>query len=234
MPIIRTVFTAALTGLAVVTAGTALAQHEHHGQQPSGTATPDHMAHRFDDAEGYAKRFDDPARDAWQMPDKVIEALGLTRGMVVADIGAGTGYFAVRLAKTSAAPTVYGADIEQAMVDYMKGRAERERLPNLVPVLAGAESPRLPKPADLVLVVDTYHHIGDRVTYFRTLRASMTPKARLAIVDFRKDSPEGPPAHFRFEPAQITGELEQAGFTLVATHDFLPRQHFLVYAKKAD
>jgi cyclopropane fatty-acyl-phospholipid synthase-like methyltransferase len=219
-----------LTGLAVLVLGAApvCAQHPHPGQHQPG-ATPDHMAHRFDDAEAYAKRFDDPARDAWQMPEKVIAALGLTPGMSVADIGAGTGYFAVRLAKAPAAPTVYGADIEPAMVDYMKARAQRERLPNLVPVLAGAASPNLPRPVDLVIVVDTYHHIADRVAYFRGLRASMTAKGRLAIIDFRKTSPEGPPVQFRFEPGQITNELAEAGFTLKATHDFLPRQHFLVY-----
>jgi cyclopropane fatty-acyl-phospholipid synthase-like methyltransferase len=219
---IRTCVLTLAAGFAVAT--TAAAQHEQHAPQ-----APDHMAHRFDDAEAYAKRFDDPARDAWQMPDRVIAALALTPGMSIADIGAGTGYFAVRLAKTAAAPTVYGADIEPNMVDHMKARAMRERLSNLVPVLAASDSPNLPTPVDLVLIVDTYHHIGSRAAYFRRLRESMTPQARLVIIDFRKESPEGPPVEFRFEPEQITSELREAGFTLAASHDFLPRQHFLVY-----
>ena len=115
------------------------------------------------------------------------------------------------------------------MVEYLKARAAREHVSNLVAVLAGPESPNLPKAVDLVLVVDTYHHIANRVAYFRRLRASITSGARLAIIDFRKDSPEGPPVEFRFTPEQITGELRQAGYALEAQHDFLPRQHFLVY-----
>ena len=213
----------------VALVGTAQAQHEHQPPATQGGTTPDHMAHRFDDAEAYAKRFDDPARDAWQMPDRVIETLAVAPGSSVADIGAGTGYFSVRLAKAAAGPTVFAADIEPSMVEYLKARAAREHVPNLVAVLAGPESPNLPKAVDLVLVVDTYHHIASRVAYFRRLRASMTSGARLAIIDFRKDSPEGPPVEFRFTPEQITGELRQAGYALEAQHDFLPRQHFLIY-----
>lgn len=202
-----------------------------HGPEHSPEHSPDHLAHDFDDVEAHAKRFDDPARDAWQKPDEVIAALRLVKGMQIADIGAGTGYFAIRLARTPEAPTVHAVDVAPAMVAHLKSRAEREGLKNVVPVLAAADSPNLSTPVDLVLVVDTYHHIGDRVAYFRRLQASMTPGARLAIIDFRKDSPEGPPVEFRFEPEQITQELGQAGFVLDARHDFLPRQHFLVYRR---
>jgi SAM-dependent methyltransferase len=82
---------------------------------------------------------------------------------------------------------------------------------------------------DLVLVVNTYHHIPDRVAYFAALKNVMTPQARLAIVDFKKGAPEGPPEEFRFTPQQIRDELTKAGFASVAEHDFLPRQVFLVF-----
>ncbi len=200
----------------------------HHGGQPSDQATPDHMERRFD-AEEFAKVFDDPARDAWQLPDRVISTLALKPGQRVADIGAGTGYFSVRLAKSPAAPLVYGVDVEPSMVDYLRARAEREKLGNIVPVLAAPDSPKLPQPVDVVLVVDTYHHIPNRPAYFRNLRASMTPGARLVIIDFKKDSPDGPPVEFRFTEDQITSELAKAGFRLASRHDFLPRQQFLVY-----
>ena len=84
--------------------------HQH------GDQTPDHFAHRFDNVEELVKRFDDPARDAWQMPSRVIDALQLAPGEVVADIGAGTGYFTVRLARAAARPKVYAVDVEPSMV----------------------------------------------------------------------------------------------------------------------
>ena len=197
--------------------------------QPPAGHVPDHMEHRFDDPERYAKEFDDPGRDTWQMPDRIIETLGFQAGHSVADIGAGTGYFSMRLAKVPAAPTVYAVDIEPSMVQYLKARAAKADLKNVIAVQASAGSPNLPAPVDTVLVVDTYHHIADRVEYFRKLRASFKPAGRLAIIDFRKDAPAGPPPEFRFTEAQITSELMQAGYRLAESHTFLPRQLFLVY-----
>ena len=186
------------------------------------------MDHKFDDPARYAKSFDDPARDAWQMPSRVIDALALKPGMKVADIGAGTGYFAMRLAQ-SPGVSVLAVDIEPKMIDYLKQRAAKEKVTNVTPVLAAAASPNLPEPVDVVLVVDTYHHLPNRPQYFRDLKRSLKPGGRVAIVDFRKDAPEGPPAHFRFTPQQIEDEMKQAGYQLDASHDFLPRQHFLVF-----
>ena len=188
----------------------------------------DHMEHHFDPKES-AKSFDDPARDAWQMPDRVIAALELKKGQSIADIGAGTGYFSVRLAKSAAHPKVFAADIEPAMVAYLKDRAAKEKLDNVTPVLAGANSPNLPEPVDVVLVVDTYHHIGSRETYFRDLRKSLKPGGRVAIIDFKPDSPEGPPKEFRFPIERFRSEMEKAGFTLAAQQTFLPRQVFLIF-----
>ena len=96
-------------------------------------------------------------------------------------------------------------------------------------MLASANSPNLPEAVDVVLIVDTYHHIDDRVAYFSRLKTSLRPGGRLAIVDFKTDAPDGPPAERRIPPEKVTGELEQAGYALVARHDFLPRQYFLVF-----
>jgi cyclopropane fatty-acyl-phospholipid synthase-like methyltransferase len=197
-------------------------------QQPAAKPQ-DHMQHRFDDPAKFAKSFDDPQRDAWQMPDRVISALALKPNASAADIGAGTGYFSMRLAKAVPGGAVYAVDIEPNMVAHLKTRAATEKLTNVTPVLASAASPNLPKPVDLILVVDTYHHIGNRPDYFRALRASLTPGGRIAIIDFRKDAPDGPPAHFRFTPEQIKKEMADAGYAVDAAHDFLPRQHFLVF-----
>jgi ubiquinone/menaquinone biosynthesis C-methylase UbiE len=200
-----------------------------HAQKPPQPQTPDHMHHRFDDPEKYAKSFDDPARDTWQMPDRVIATLGVKAPMSVADIGAGTGYFSMRLAKVGPGITVYASDIEPAMIGHLQKRAAAEKMSNVTPVLANATSPNLPKPVDLIVIVDTYHHLPNREAYFRALRQSLTPSGRVAIIDFRKDAPDGPPVEFRFTAEQIEGEMKQAGFMLAAKHDFLPRQHFLVF-----
>src|SRR6476469_6893578 len=106
------------------------------GQQHHPPSAPDHMEHRFDDPERYAKSFDDPARDGWQLPARVIEALALSPTASVADIGAGTGYFSVRIAKAIPRGTVYASDVEPSMVDYIRKRAAGDRLKNIVPVLA--------------------------------------------------------------------------------------------------
>ena len=191
-------------------------------------AHPDHMEHHFDPKES-AKSFDDPARDAWQMPDRVIAALNLKPGQIVADIGAGTGYFSVRLARAEAAPKVYAVDIEPSMVSYLRERASKEGLKNVIAVQATADQPNLPEPVDLVLIVDTYHHIGDRERYFRKLAKSIKPGGRVAIIDFKPDSPEGPPREFRFPPEKFKSEMSNAGYRLLAQHDFLPRQQFLIF-----
>ncbi|MEZ5289545.1 MAG: methyltransferase domain-containing protein [Vicinamibacterales bacterium] len=229
--VMATAAAAALSGVAMVAQTHDQTHEQMHGQTPG--APMGHMEHKFDDPERYAKSFDDPARDAWQMPDTVIAALGLKPGQTVADIGAGTGYFSVRLARSAARPTVFAVDLEPKMVEHLTTRAAAEGLTNMRAVQASANSPNLPAPADVVLVVDTYHHIPDRPAYFSALKARLAPGGRVAIVDFRKDAGgEGPPAEFRFTPDQISGEMAQAGFVLDAQHDILPRQLFLVYRVK--
>ena len=214
----------AVAGISFVCLGVAVAAQQHQPQHK-----PDHMEHRFDDPERYAKSFDDPARDAWQMPSRVIEALALAPNATVADIGAGTGYFSVRLAKALPRGIVQAVDVEPSMLEHIRKRAAGERLANVTTVQASGTSPNLPKPVDLVIVVDTYHHLPNRPVYFRDLKKSLTPSGRVAIIDFRKDSPEGPPPEFRFDAEQIIGEMKQAGYRLDNRHDFLPRQHFLIF-----
>ena len=189
----------------------------------------DHMQHRFDNPEQWAKSFDDPARDAWQIPDKVIAALKLKPGQVVADLGAGTGYFTVRLARSAAAPKVYGVDIEPSMVNYIRERLAKEGLKNVVAVQASEDNANLPEPVDLVLIVDTFHHIGNREAYFRRLGKSLKPGGRVAIIDFRPDSPDGPPKEFRFPPEKVKREMANAGYAMAEQLDFLPRQQFLIF-----
>ena len=199
----------------------ALAQH---GEQV--------MHYRFDDAAKWSKVFDDPARDAWQKPAEVIRALQLRPQDAVADIGSGTGYFAVRLARALPQGNVVGADVEPDMVRYLNERAGKERLANLRSILAAGDRPNLPAPVDLVLVVDTYHHIARRELYFTKLKESLRPGGRVAIIDFTPDSPIGPPVRHRIAPGKVAEEMALAGYRLAEQHDFLPNQYFLVFAAR--
>ena len=196
----------------------------------AGQSRGGHHEHAFKDADRWARVFDDPARDAWQKPDEVVRALAPAPDAAVADIGAGTGYFAVRLARAVPGGRVYGVDVEPDMVRYLAERARREGLANLAAVQAAPADARLPQPVDLVLVVNTYHHIGERPAYFDRLRRSLRPGGRVAIVDFLPDAPRGPPRHARIPAAVVKEEMGQAGYDLVTEHPFLPHQYFLVFS----
>jgi SAM-dependent methyltransferase len=191
--------------------------------------TGGHHDHRFSDAEKWARIFDDPEREAWQKPDEVIRTLRLPAEATVADIGAGTGYFAVRLARAVPKGRVFAVDAEPDMVRYLGERAKREGLANLVPVQAGPDDPKLPAPVDVVLLVNTYHHVPARVEYFRRLSASLKQGGRVAIIDYRPEAPMGPPPATRVPSTVVTEELLRAGYVLVASHSMLPYQYFLVF-----
>jgi len=203
------------------------------GQAGEHSGKPDHYDHAFRDAEAWSKTFDDPARDRWQQPERVIAALQIAPDADVADIGSGTGYFSVRLGKALPRGRVIGIDIQPDMVRFLNERAARERLPNVMSRLGTAEDPGIAaESVDLVLMVDTYHHIGARERYFEKVRAGLRPGGRLAIVDFKADSPNGPPLQHRIPPEKVTEELNAAGYSLVETHQFLPWQYFLVFQKR--
>jgi cyclopropane fatty-acyl-phospholipid synthase-like methyltransferase len=187
------------------------------------------MHRRFDNAESWAKVFDDPARDAWQQPDRVIAALELAPGMVVADIGAGTGYFAMRLARAIPDGQVIATDIEPDMVRYMTDRAAREHVANLRAVLTPPTDPQLSAGSvDRILVVDVWHHLGDRAGYARALAAGLRPGGRLAVVDFKLDATRGPPREHRLAPDEILADLRSAGLTASLSRTTLPDQYIVI------
>lgn len=204
----------ASTGLVI---GAALAQ------------SPGTHQHSFSNAEKWGHIFDDPARDKWQKPHEVIEALALAPNAAVADIGSGTGYFSVRLANMVPKGRVYGVDIEPDMVKYLADRAKREGLRNITSIAGAPDDPRLPQKVDLIIMVDVYHHVEDRTRYFKKLQASLKPGGRVAIIDFKMDSAEGPPKVARIAPDRVKAELGKAGYALVQEHLFLPNQYFLIF-----
>lgn len=196
---------------------------------PAMAQSPHTHQHSFGNAAKWAKVFDDPQRDAWQKPHEVIGALALKPDAVVADIGAGTSYFAARFAHMVPRGRVYAIDTEPDMVKHLAERAKREGLTNLTAVKGEPADARIPAPADLIIMVDVFHHVENRERYFAKLRESLKAGGRVAIIDFRMDSPEGPPRAARIAPEQVKAELARAGYTLVGEHGFLPRQYFLVF-----
>jgi len=197
--------------------------------EPSLAQTPATHEHSFGGAQHWAQVFDDPARDEWQKPHQVIQALHLAPNAVVADIGSGTGYFSIRLAHFVPKGRVFGVDIEPDMVKYLAERAKRDGLTNVTAVSGRPDDPRLPAKVDVVMMVDVFHHIADRGRYFRKLWDSLKRGGRVAIIDYKQDSPMGPPARERITPDGVKAELRAAGYALVKEHDFLPNQYFLIF-----
>ncbi len=186
--------------------------------------------HRFNDAEKWAAKFEDPERDAWQRPDYVLEMLALDPTAKVADIGSATGYFPVRFARAVPQGVVYGLDVEPAMVQYLNERAIREGLTNIESIEATADDPKIPEPVDLIFLCNTYHHIPNRIEYFRNRLADLLPGGRLAIVDFMMgDLPQGPPNRHKLSEVTVTNELREAGYRLIYIDDWLPYQYFLIF-----
>jgi FkbM family methyltransferase len=190
---------------------------------------PEEHQHDFSDPERWSQVFDDPKRDAWQKPQEVIEALKLKRAALVADIGAGTGYFTMRLARALPGGKVFAVDLEPDMVKHLAQRAKHEHLANVVAVQATTDDARLPEKVDLALMVDTYHHIDDRRRYFAKLKESLKPGGRVAIIDFTLDSDIGPAPRARVSPDRVKSELAAAGYHLADEHTFLENQYFLVF-----
>jgi ubiquinone/menaquinone biosynthesis C-methylase UbiE len=190
-----------------------------------------HMHKRFRDAESWSKQFDAPSRAAWQQPDKVIATLALAPDAVVADIGAGTGYFTIRLARAVHKGRVYAVDVEHTMLQYIERRAKHERLRNVHTVLATTRGLSLPGAVDVALIVDTYHHIADRTAYLQRLSSQLRPGGRVVVIDFRPESERGPPRNAKLAKPVVVEEFRQAGYVLSHDHEFLPDQYFLEFTK---
>jgi ubiquinone/menaquinone biosynthesis C-methylase UbiE len=176
--------------------------------------------------------FEDPARDEWQKPAQVVGALQLRPGMWVADLGAGTGYFLSYLSKAVGdGGCVLALEPEPNLVMHIRERAEQAGWRNVTPVLASFDDPRLPdRSVDLVFIVDTFHHLDDRLTYLRRLRRALKPGGRVAIVDwFKRPLPEGPPPEHKLARDQVVQEMAAAGYQLDEEPAILPYQYFLIF-----
>lgn len=175
-----------------------------------------------------------PEREREESTSTAVRALRLEAGQVVADIGAGSGYYTVRMAR-AVGPTgkVIATDIQPGMLDILQRRLEREKLSNVELVLGTADDPRLPDNSlDLALMVDVYHELSAPQAFVRKLRAALKPTGRLVLLEFRKEDPNIPirPEH-KMSIAEVKAELEPEGFKLATVLNDLPWQHILVLTK---
>lgn len=186
--------------------------------------------HSFSDAKRWAKMFENPERDEWQQPDFVIQSMNIEPNDIIVDIGSATGYFPVRFAKVVHRGNVIGVDVEKDMVDYLNHRAQEEGLFNLKSILGEFHDPKIPLPVDIVFICNTYHHIEDRVAYFKNIKRKFKPDGKLIIVDFRKgDLPVGPPDKHKLSPEDVIKELGKAGYLLTDHQKDLPYQYMLTF-----
>ena len=172
----------------------------------------------------YAHVLKDPKRDEWQKPHEVIAALSLRADEVIADIGAGNGYFSERFAKHAA--KVYAVDIEPKLLDMIKGdRIER--------ITALPDDPKLPAASvDTVFLCNVTHHIDNRGPYWAKVAAALKPGGRIVILEFhKKPLPVGPGPGMKIEQAVLVKELAAAGFKVSREHGFLPYQYFLEFKR---
>lgn len=193
--------------------------------------------HRFDDPEAWSKVFDDPARDAWQKPVELVDWLALEPGQTVADLGTGTGYLVPYLARAvGAGGKVLAVDIEPSLVEHVAARARSASLPQVEAVLGLPDDPKLPAArVDLVVVVDTWHHIDARLDYLARLRDAVAPGGRVAIVDFKSgEIPVGPPPAHRLAASAVEAEFAKGGWALAESNDeLLPYQYVRVFTPPA-
>lgn len=214
-----------LAGLALAACRTSPAEPAHRAHRH-----PQGMHHSFAGAERWAAVFDDPARDAWQRPEEVVALMEIRPGMIVADIGAGTGYFEPHLAAAVGADgKVLALDVEPDMVAHMTKRFADAGLAQVVAHQVAPDDPGLPAgTVDRVLIVDTWHHVDDRPIYSAKLLWGLAPGGRVIVVDYTADSPLGPPREFRLSPEEIRADLEGGGLVTRQLSETLPNQFVVV------
>ena len=218
----------------LISAAFALGQALAVGQNTLLTSTQE--MHRVQqDSKAYIARIEDPKRDAYQKPDEVVKALKLEQGEVVADIGAGSGYFTFRLARpVGERGRVYAVDVSPDMIVHVNRRVRDLNVKNVVAILSAPDDPLLADGSvDRFLIVDTWHHIGGHAKYLALLKRMLKLGGQVIMIDFKKaKTPVGPPMEIRIDRDDLVREMQANGFQLAAEHTFLEYQYFLIFKVK--
>jgi len=193
---------------------------------------PSHLR-PFEDMEQYIHFLERPGRAAWQKPNEVVAAFGLTGSETVVDLGAGSGYFAFRFAKALPRGRVIAADIEPEMIRHIHHQAMTDGMSNIEAKLIRSDTPALPTNVDLVFVCDVLHHVSERPVWLRKVTRAMPSNARLALIEFKQgDLPEGPPESMKIPRDELVKLVTDAGLVLASEHaKLLPYQTFLIFRK---
>jgi ubiquinone/menaquinone biosynthesis C-methylase UbiE len=175
-----------------------------------------------------------PDRAAWQRPDEVMDKLRIAEGSVVADLGAGAGWFTMRLAaRVGPNGVVYAEDVQPPMIEAIKRRVARAQLKNVKTVLGKSLDPSLPAPVDAALIVDAYNEMEQPRVVLRNLASYLKPNGLIGIVESKKDGwGPGPPMEERVEPDRMISDADAAGLRLVSKETFLRYQYMLIFARK--
>ena len=185
-------------------------------------------------AEG-ADWLDRSERETEEAPDEALDIIGIKKGSVVADIGAGSGYMTIRMARrVGANGVVYANDIQQPMLDLLDQRLKKGKIANVRPILGTPDDPKLPAESiEMALLVDVYHEFSQPQAMLRHLHAALKTGGRLVLLEYRKEDPSIPirPEH-KMSVAEAKMEVEAEGFKLGRVDDSLPRQHVLIFTKR--
>jgi ubiquinone/menaquinone biosynthesis C-methylase UbiE len=183
-----------------------------------------------EDFDHYLSKLEDPERLAWQKPDEVVAALDLAPGAIACDLGAGPGYFAIRMARAvGPAGRVHAVDVDARMLEILRKRVGEAGVPNVHPHLAADGAAAPPEPCDLVLLVNAFHHFPDGTGTLRRLAAALRPGGRIANVDFHdRELPVGPPPEHKISRERFLAAAAEADLVLAAEHTFLPYQYFVL------
>jgi len=187
------------------------------------------------DPKSYIGALEDPKRDAYQKPHEVMRALGLKAGEVIADIGAGSGYFTFRLTHhVGDRGKVYAVDVSPDMIRHINRRIRELKATNVVSILADPDDPLLPDASvDRFFFSDSWHHIDNQTKYLSLMKKMLKPGGEIVMIDFhKKDLPVGPPMQMKIAREDLIKQMESNGFRLTKEHTFLPYQYFLVFAPK--
>lgn len=201
---------------------------KHHSKDHSKTANE--YMHQSN-TEDLINRFESPERDAYQKPELVLEYLGDLGGKKIMDIGAGSGYFSVKLAEKGA--NVIAADVSVEFQTALKKRIEDNKLDNIELRKIPYDSPNLVDgEVDMVLIVNTYHHIENRIDYFKKVKRGIETGGELVVIDyFNRELPVGPPVNHKVSLETVKKELAAAGYTQLDVNTELLQYQFIVRAK---